>query len=55
MIATDVSSKHQYVFTKPHGVISQKTAIIIVTAVRMPEVIKTDSFLKFKVFHDVMP
>jgi len=55
MIATEVSSKHQYIFTKPHGVTSQKTAIITVAAVRMPEVIKTLSFLKFQVLHDVMP
>jgi hypothetical protein len=55
MIATEVSSQHQSIFIKPHGITSQKTAIITVAAVRMPEVIKTDSFLKFQVFQDVMP
>jgi hypothetical protein len=55
MIATAFSSKHQYIFIKPHGVTPQKTAIITVTAVRMPEVIKTDLFLKFQVFQNVMP
>jgi hypothetical protein len=55
MIATEVSSKNQYIFTKPHGVTSQKTAIITVAAVKTPKVKKTDSFLKFQLFQDVMP